>query len=92
MLYELIVFGGIWFWILVGIATVVLFAEIVNEKFIAAFVTMLAFLGVLVGFSKIDWHWFVDNKITLFYAVGACLVAAIATSIVNAKKIGCEND
>lgn len=83
MLYELIVFGGIWFWILVGIAAIALLAEIVNEKFTAAFVTMLAFFGIIVGFSKIDWHWFVDNKVTLFYAAGIYLVAAVVTSIVK---------
>jgi len=83
MLYELIVFGGIWFWILVGIAAIALLAEIVNEKFTAAFFTMFAFVAILVGFSKIEWHWFVDNKITLFYAIGFYLVAAVVTSIVK---------
>ena len=83
MLYELIVFGGLWFWIIAAIAFIALLIEIVNERFVAAFFTMLAFAAIIVGFSNVNWHWFVENKVTLFYAAGLYLVAAVVTSVVK---------
>lgn len=83
MIYEFLILGGIWFWMVIGVAAILLMIEIVHEKFVAAFFTLLGFAALLSCFTKIQWSWFAENQMLLIYLGIGYLAGAVITSFVK---------
>lgn len=52
MIHEFITFGGVLFWIFVGAVTLILAAQVNDEKTGYAFLTFFAAIALLIGFSN----------------------------------------
>ena len=80
MIYDLFVVGGVFFWILVGLALIGMLSTVVREAFAGAFLIFFAFCVIVFGFSDLKWSWFVEHQNQLdFYAI-LYLVGAVVTS------------
>ncbi len=69
MIYDVIIFGGLVFWVLFGIATLFMLIFTDSDKELPAISTFLISLLVFFGFSQppsIDWKFFVG-----YFVVGA---------------------
>jgi hypothetical protein len=83
MLYELITIGSVFFWILCGLFSVVLLAEIVYEKFAAALATLLVFCVIFFGFTNLSWAYISEHQDRIWMGFGLYFVGALVTSLVK---------
>jgi len=82
VIYELFVFGTIWFWILGGLLAITLLTEVVNEKYGWAFVTLAFFAVMLFLFGDWKWSWVKEHqsevwRYALIYLTGGVILAVI---------------
>lgn len=80
MIYDLFVVGGVFFWILVGVAFVAMLTGVVREAFGLTFVAGLAFCIIVFGFSDLKWSWVVEHQNQFYYYGILYLVGAVVTS------------
>lgn len=55
--------GTLWFWILIAVASIIIFAFIEHEKGVMAFITFIAAMVALSFWGDVSWKWFTENWI-----------------------------
>lgn len=83
MIHEFFILGSMVFWVFSFIFAIIMLAEVVHEKYGAAFVTFLIFCGIVFGFSNVSFSWFIEHQYYLLSLVSGYLVGAVVTSFVK---------
>lgn len=77
MIHDFITFGGVLFWIIVGVVTLVIAAEINSEKTGTAVLTLLATIAAIVAFTDAPFSTLGQHPIYILYGFLAYLVGAV---------------
>lgn len=84
MIKELLIFGGIWFWIVVGGFALWFVIATFREKGGQTFSATLLLLGVLLFFSNFNiFQWIYDNPLPCFYWAGGYLGIGIVWAVIK---------
>lgn len=89
MLLSFFVFGSIWFWAIMAIEIILLFAFVEQECFGYSFVSLAIFLGILCLFGNFNvFSYITENPIECLKYLGYYLVLGVVWSYAKFTLVG----
>lgn len=83
MIFNAIAFGGVLFWTIVGVFTLIIATQINGNRTGLASITLIAAIGLIIGFTSAPIRWLLDNPVYILYGFGAYLGAAMVWATVK---------
>lgn len=83
MIADFITFGGVLFWIIVGVVALILAAQINDEKVGWATVTLLGTIALIVAFTNAPLKTLADHPIYILYGFLAYLGVAVVWATIK---------
>lgn len=83
MIHDFITFGGVLFWIIVGIITLVIASEINSEKVGTAVVTLIVTVAAIVAFTDAPVDQLGNHPTYILYGFLAYLVGAVVWATIK---------